>query len=150
MALVTVTGNAWDHSRDVIPADLHPRLFARPTADRIAGSLLVGVESQATLNPTTGAFTVKLESGLDYRMVMDWLLPGQETEPPERRARTYAEWPPFNSGSGGTIGSLFPPRATGTIVAELGPPPGSAEGVVWIDLTDVTADGALVYSPGGD
>lgn len=146
MAKVTVTGNAWDHSRKVIPASLMPRLFARPPADRISGSLLVGVESQATLNTTTGYFTVEVESGLDYQMVMDWLVPGQETEPPANRARAHAEWPVFNSAGGGPISSLFPPVPTGQIYAELGPPPPGTN-VVWIDLTDVTSDGALVYSP---
>lgn len=150
MAKVTVTGNAWDHSRDVIPANLQPRLFARPLADRITGSLLVGVESKATLNSSTGAFSVDLESDLDYVMVMDWLFPGQEEEPPANRARAYAEWPVFNSAGGGTISSLFPPISTGTIVAELGAPPPAAQGIVWIDLTNVTSDGALVYAPGGN
>ena len=147
MALVTITGNAWDHSQKVIPASQAPRLWARPLRDRIAGSLLAGVESRATLNLTTGAFFVDLESDLDYVMVMDWLIAGQETEPAGNRARGYAEWPVFNSAGGGPISSLFPPAPTGVIVAELGPPPAGAEGVVWIDLTNVSADGALVYAP---
>lgn len=146
MALVTVTGNAWDNSHVVIPAALQPRLWAKPTGDRIAGSLLIGVESQATLNPTTGAFSVEVESDLDYQMVMDWLIPGQETEPPEQRSRDHAEWPIFNSAGGGDIGSLFPPIPAGTIFAVLGPPPEGTRGITWIDLTDVTAEGALVYS----
>lgn len=147
MALVTITGNAWDHSRKVIPAGLQPRLWARPVADEISGSLLVGVSSRATLNTASGAFSVQLESDLDYAMWMDWLIPGQETEPPADRARGYAQWPRFNSGAGGPIGSLLPPRPSGTIYAELGPPPDEADGMLWIDLTDVTSDGALVYSP---
>lgn len=147
MAKVRITGNAWDHSSAVIPAQQQPRLWARPADDHIAGALLVGAESRATLNPTTGAFFVDVESGLNYQMVMDWLLPGEESEAPSKRSRDYAEWPIFNSAGGGPISSLFPPRPTGTIVAELGPPPPGAEGIVWIDLTNVTSDGALVYAP---
>lgn len=149
MAKVRVTGNAWDHSQKVIPAELQPRLFARPLGDRIAGSLLVGVESQATLNPTTGAFSVDVESGLDYRMFMDWLVPGQESEPPALRARAYAEWATFNAGGGGDIGALITSGLAGNIFAGLTPPPTSFSGT-WIDLSDVTADGALVYGPGGN
>lgn len=150
MAKVTVTGNAWDHSREVIPSELRPRLWARPVADQIAGSLLVGVSSRASLNLTTGAFAIELESGLDYTMWMDWLMPGQESEPPGDRAMGRAEWPVFNSASGGSISALFPAKATGTIVAELAPPPPEASGIIWIDLTDVTSEGVLVYGPGGN
>jgi hypothetical protein len=149
MALVTVTGNAWDHSRKPIPADLQPRLFARPLDDRIAGSLLAGVSSRATLNATTGAFSIQVESDLDYRMWMDWLLPGQQDQRVEFQARDMAEWPVFNSAGGGPIGSLLPPNASGVIVAELGAPPASAQRMVWIDLTDVTSDGVRVYADGG-
>jgi len=149
MAIVTVTGNAWDHSRRVIPAVLQPRLFARPVGDQIAGALLAGVSSRATLNTTTGAFSIELESDLDYRMWMDWLIPGQEDERVEYQARNHAEWPLFNSAGGGPIGTLIPAKPTGTIVAELGPPPDAAERVVWIDLTDVTSEGVLVYADGG-
>lgn len=149
MALVTITGNAWDHSRKPIPADLRPRLFARPLDDRIAGSLLAGVSSRVTLNATTGAFSIQVESDLDYRMWMDWLLPGQQDERVEFQARHMAEWPVFNSAGGGTIGSLLPPKQSGVIVAELGAPPASAQRMVWIDLTDVTSEGVRVYADGG-
>lgn len=147
MALVEITGSAWDHSHVVIPASLQPRLWAKPVASRIAGSLLAGVESRANLNLTNGSFWVRVESGLDYVMTMDWLVPGQETEPPEKRARSSVEWPVFNSGGGGPITGLYPPVPMGTITAELGPPPPGTEGIVWIDLTNVTSDGALVYAP---
>lgn len=110
MALVTITGNAWDHSRAPIPASLQPRLWFRPIAAHISGSLLAGVEVQATLTASTGAFTVKVESGpgLKYRVSMDWLVPGQETEPPENRARSYVEWPyEVYPDVGGDIGDLI-------------------------------------------
>lgn len=147
MALVRVTGNAWDHSQQIIPDVLQPRLFAKPPRSRIQGALLAGVESPAYLSATTGAFAVWLESDLDYQMVMDYLIPGQETEPPAQRARGYIEWPVFNSGGGGDISTLFPPAPAGTIFAALGKPPVGTSGITWIDLTDVNSDGALVYSP---
>lgn len=147
MAKVRVSGNAWDHSQAVIPNELQPRLFAKPLADRVSGSLLVGVESRAVLNPTTGVFFVDVESGLDYVMCMDWLFPGQEGEPPEMRARGYAEWPPFNSSGGGDIGTLIQSGTGGNVAAGLVPPPASF-GSAYINLSDVNADGALVYAPG--
>ena len=124
MALVTITGNAWDHSRKPIPADLQPRLFARPLDDRIAGALLAGVSSRATLNATTGAFSIDLESDLDYRMWMDWLLPGQQDERVEFQARDTAEWPVFNSASGGPIEELpGVPASVSSVLVQLAPPP---------------------------
>lgn len=124
MALVTITGNAWDHSRQVIPAELQPRLWAKPLGDRVSGSLLAGVESRATLDPVSGAFMVAVEGNLDYRMVMDWLVPGQEEEAPGGRARTFAEWPVFNSASGGAIQDLpGAPISSATVLVQLAPPP---------------------------
>lgn len=149
MALVTITGNAWDHSGKVIPAELMPRLWATPLDDRVSGGLLTGTKSRATLHPVTGAFTVEVESDLDYRMEMDWLIPGQQYTETGDYARSFAQWPRFNAAGGGPIGSLILPKPSGVIVAETSPPPESAERMVWIDLTDVTSEGVQVYAPDG-
>ena len=146
MALVPVTGNALDFAGAVIDAELRPRLFFKPLRSAIRGGLRIGVSTRATLNLVSGAFSAQLEDNTDYEPWMDWLRPGQQTEAPGDRAASRARWPTFNSSGGGPISSLYPPLPTAPIFAELGPPPPGTN-VVWIDLTDVTSEGALVYSP---
>lgn len=151
MPVVTITGNAWTHQGAPIPAAKHPELWFRPKAQAWGSDgLLVAVEAQATLNNSTGAFSVELvsEPGVYYQPVMRWLV--NETHPTEQWAYEYAEWPfLFTPGEGGPIGDLinnFPP---GVIIAALGPPVDAAANVVWIDLLDQTDEGAQVYAPAG-
>ena len=150
MALVQITGNAWDHQGQPIPANRAPELFFVPRAHGFGGSaLLVGGEAKATLNTSTGAFTVEVESqpGLLYQPRMRWLLNPDGPDPDQWRFGT-AEWPFLIApGEGGLITDLigvFPP---GTILVGIGPPP--VGGIVWIDINDQTEDGALVWAPEG-
>lgn len=130
MAVVTVTGNAWDHTGAPIPAALRPELWFRPARnDQSGNALLAGVEAEATLNPTTGAFTVQLvaEPWLRYTPVLRWLINPSEPDP-ERWAYGYAEWSwtinPFPNG--GPVGDLADVDLTvySVFVSLNAPPPG--------------------------
>lgn len=148
MTLVTIHGNAWTHQGRPIPAELRPRLKFFPKAHSFGGgALLVGVEARADLDLATGQFTVEVESepGLLYQPRMEWF-PGLSDE----TGAHWAEWPFLIApGNGGLITDLigvFPP---GTILVGLGAPPSGVAGVAWIDITDQTEEGALVYAPEG-
>ncbi len=149
MALVRITGNAWTHQGEPIPAERRPELFFVPKAHGIGDdSLLLGVEAKAALE-TDGEFAADVESypGLLYQPRMRWLLNPEEPDP-EMWAYGSAEWPFLIApGSGGPIGDLigvFPP---GTILVGIGEPP--IGGVVWIDITDETENGVAVWAPEG-
>lgn len=115
MPLVTVTGNAWDHSGAVIPATLQPELWFVPDQSHASGNaLLAGVETKATLSATTGAFTVDLwsdgdEGKIRYRPQMRHLTdPSMADWDIEKRVRGYVEWPFWvYPGAGGPIGDLI-------------------------------------------
>lgn len=133
MALVKVTGNVWDHSRTVFPASLLPRLWFVPSRASAYAGLMSRVEVQATLTATTGAFTVWLENapGVKYRPRLDWLIPGQQTEPAELRARGFDEWPfEFYPGPfGGPISELLQVDLTPwDVLVQLETPPPSFKG----------------------
>lgn len=129
MGVVTVTGNAWDHTGAPIPASNFPELWFRPLGHDIsAGSLLVGVEAKANLNLATGAFTVDLmaEPWIRYRPVLRWLVNPLEPNP-EMWSWGYAEWDwtfnPFPSG--GPISDLdVPDLSIFSILVGLTYPPG--------------------------
>ncbi|WP_336632847.1 MULTISPECIES: hypothetical protein [unclassified Microbacterium] len=107
MPLVTITGTARDHARVPISASLRPRLWFVPKNAEIGAGLMTATEVQATWTNNSGGFTVEVESGLAYRVRMDWLVPGQENEPPEKRARGFVEWPfDVNSDVGGDVDDL--------------------------------------------
>lgn len=94
MAQVTVSGNLWDHTGAPIPAERRPELFFRPRQSSIVDSgLLAGVEARASLNASTGAFTVRLEAhpGLRYDMYARWLVDPAERLP-ERWVFRSARW----------------------------------------------------------
>lgn len=62
-------------------------------------------------NRSTGAFSAEVWSTLQpdlwYTLRTDWLLPGQETEPSEERARGYCEWGQrIYPDAGGNVGDL--------------------------------------------
>lgn len=146
MALVTVTYNAWDHNREVIPASRQPRVGFKPLRTSLANGLMTNREVWGTLNSTTGAGSARLESapGLLFVPFMDWLT-GPATSENDRGG--YCEWAPILPGNGGDISDLADLRSFGPIIAAMGAPPEQLSGLVWIDLTDVSSAGALVYAP---
>lgn len=129
MAVVTVTGNAWDHTGNPIPASLFPELWFRPESHDVSnGSLLAGVEAKAALDTATGAFTVDLvaEPWIRYRPVLRWLINPNEPNM-QMWAWKYAQWlwdfNPFPNG--GTISDLGgPDLSIYSILVGLTYPPG--------------------------
>lgn len=99
MPWVEVWGYVTDHRQENVPAELEPRLYFKPNRGRIDGQgALDNVRVWGSLNRETGYFAATIWSDpgdpeLWYTLCMDWLPPGQETEPTEERARTYYEWP---------------------------------------------------------
>lgn len=133
MATVTVTGNAWDHTGSPISAALHPELWFRPSQSNVAGNdLVAGVEAKATLNLTTGAFSVVLVSapGIKYTPFMRWLINPEENDP-AKWAFGYAEWrfqiAPYPVG--GPIGTLTDVDLTAfNVLVTLDTPPAGYRG----------------------
>jgi len=90
--------------------------------------MAVGVEAIATLNASTGAFSVSLiaEPYIVYRPFLTWLIAGGSD--PQDWARGYAEWDwtinPYPNG--GLIDELAPTAlTTGSVLISLDdPPPG--------------------------
>lgn len=148
MALVTITGNVWDHSRDAIAESQQPRLWFRPDRSRVGPGLLGDEEVQASLTASTGAFTVQLESalGISYTPVLDYLVPGMSSESPGNRARGYVEFPRIYPGDGGDIGDLGEFIGMSGIVFGFGPPPSHFRDVVYLDITGPDID---IYGPRG-
>lgn len=149
MALVTVTYNAWDHNREVVPAELHPRVGFRPVGTSLAAGLMTSREVWGSLNPTTGAGAVEIESspGLVYVPFMDWLVDRtQEAETVENRARAYCEWKPVFPGVGGPIETLDPAVGFRGILYGFGSPPLFLENVVYLNITGPTI---RIYGPAG-
>lgn len=146
MGLVTITGNVWDHSRDPIPEAQQPRLWFRPNRSRVGAGLQAGVETQATLTASTGAFTVELESFPDttYTPVLDYLISGSTD--PDVRARGYIEFPPIFPGTGGDISSLGAFVGVNGIIFGFGPPPAHLSAVVYMDIT---GPNIRIYGPTG-
>ncbi|GAA4774706.1 hypothetical protein [Microbacterium gilvum] len=112
MPLVTLTGNVSEHGLAILPESLQQRLWLVPNKGHIKGSrALDGQPVLCALNRATGAFTADvwstLEPDLFYTLRADWLIPGQESEPSEERARAFFEWPvPIFPDTGGPIGDL--------------------------------------------
>ncbi|WP_242085974.1 hypothetical protein [Microbacterium lacticum] len=152
MALVTITYNAWDHNRQVVPAGLHPRVGFRPLSTRITSGLVTDREVWGSLDPVTGAGSVQLESveGVLYVPFMDWLTdPDQETEVSLNRARGYCEWDPVFPGQGGPIKDLPPFVRLGGVWYGLGAPPSmllARDDVIYLDIT---GPGVGVWAPQG-
>lgn len=149
MALVTITYNAWDHNRQPIPAAQAPEVWFRPLGSSYSAGLMTDREVKGTLNATTGAGSVQLETSPDllYVPFMRWLVPGQENTP--NAARGYAEWPAVFPADGGPIDSL--PGAFGRLSGVwygFGDPPDvvAAEPVVYLDIS---GPGIGVWVPSG-
>lgn len=136
MAKVTVTYNAWDHNREVIPAVLQPRVGFRPIKSSLASGLMTNREVWGTLNGS-GSGSVQLESEPDvfYVPFMDWLeVPGAA----EHDARGYCEWDPIYPGQGGPIDQLPPATKFAGFLYGLGDPPQYIKrrnDVIYIDIS---------------
>lgn len=148
---VKVTYQAWDHNGEEIPAELHPRVGFKPLQTSLYNGMLTSREVWGTLNPDgTGEVMLENTPGILYVPFIEWLTdPSQWAEKVENRAVGRSEWKPIIPGDGGDITDLADLTPYGPIVAVLGPPPAATQGIVWIDLTDQTVDGALVYAPEG-
>lgn len=149
MALVTVTGNAWQMDQQPISSGLEPELWFRPLATSLAHGLLSSREVKATLERATGSFSVQLESHpkLLYVPVMRWLVPATSgNESMENRARGYDEWPMIHPGSGGDISELNPEVGLYGLLYGFGAPPQRLERVVYLDIT---GPAIRIYGPAG-
>lgn len=111
MARVPMTGKLVDGGGDPIDQTLEPRLWAVPERSVISeGEAITDDEVLADLEPN-GDFSVMVDNaaGLRWRLWVDRLAPGQETEPPEHRARMWVQWTDwFFPGAGGDIGDTYP------------------------------------------
>ena len=152
MVAVDVTGRLVAPDGKPYPAARRPKLGFRPLAHTAgSGSLVPAVETYAVVDPLTGMFLAQLESipGLRYRPFVQWVLNPGEPDP-ALWAMGSAEWDfDFHPGGGGAIDVLANLVPVASIAAQLTPPPVSATGMVWIDLSDVALGGALVYAPEG-
>lgn len=138
MALVTITYNAWDHNRQVIPAELQPRVGFRPLATSLANGMLTKREVWGSLNPTTGAGSVQLESapGLLYVPFMEWLRdPSQASESVQNRALGSCEWEAIFPGTGGPITELSKFVGQLGLLYGFGNPPQQLENAIYLDIT---------------
>lgn len=133
MPVVTVTGNAWDHTGGPLPASIVPELWFRPKGAVVTdGALLTPREVKANLDLATGAFTVDLVagSGVLYTPVLSWLL-NPDASTPQEQARGWAEWNftinPYPNG--GPIEQLANTDLTiFTVLVSLDPPPAGYKG----------------------
>lgn len=152
MALKLVTGSLWDHMQVVIPANQYPRLWFRPDGPSVSSSgLQTDMSVRATYNQATGFFSVELDNrpGMRYRPWVDYLIPGQETEPPEDRARGRVEWDFWvYPANGGPIWDLtdVPIFGPTIMLGEGAPPSWIPSGGLYIDV--FSPNGADVYSEG--
>lgn len=141
MARVPITGRLVDGGGDVLDPTLNPRLWGVPERSVISeGEAITDDEVRADLQ-STGDFTIMLDNapGLRWRLWVDRLVPGQETEPPERRARQWVQWTDwFFPGTGGDIGDTYPVDNASMLWIGVAPPPRNEdgtwdEGTRWLD-----------------
>lgn len=145
MPKVTLTGNAYAGNGRVIPAANRPELWFQPIEDKQSASVLVtGVESKATLNTSTGAFTVEVFSapGLMYLPYITWVVNPVDAE--EKWSRRRAYWEPLLPGSGGAIGALMPLAKFNGVVTGFGPPGPEYVDVFYADVSGVVP---VFYGP---
>lgn len=145
MVLVTVTGNAWDMSRQAFPAGVLPELWFCPERAGVTSALFADVEVKANLTLSTGAFSVALESipGVAYVPILRTVRNPQEPQP-ERRSLDEHRWPAIFPGSGGNIGALMPFAPINGITFGDGPPPASYRDVAYLDISGVKP---VLYGP---
>ena len=151
MALVTVTGNAWQGDRKPIPSDLGPELVFRPICSTIAGGLFTANEVVAEwTGESPGEFSVRLESQpeLLYVPVLRWRVPDPR-EVFENWARKYEEWDPIFPGNGGPIGQLPGVVKLGGVWYGIGEPPEVLKRRNDVIYLDITGPGVGVWAPAG-
>ena len=150
MALVPITGFLRNAGGAPVAQARDPRVFLIPLEESIEAGIADASPVQATItNYTTGAWTANVQSlpGLRYRVVSDYLV---DTSPTAKTRRKRYQWPQtFLAGSGGPVEDLVELTSYGPIVASLGGPPPGTTDIVWIDLTNISPDGALVLGPEG-
>lgn len=149
----TITYNAWDHARDVIPASLQPEVWFRPVGTSYAAGLMSSREVKGTLNVSSGAGSVKLESvpGITYVPVLRWLSDStQDAETVQNRSRGYDEWTPFYPGDGGPIDQLptVSPHVSG-IFYGFGNPPAWVRALSTAVYLDINGPAIRVWGPEG-
>ncbi|KRD51971.1 hypothetical protein [Microbacterium sp. Root280D1] len=140
MTLVTITYNAWDANRGKIPAADKPEIWFRPLTTSVENGLITDREVKGTLDYSTGAGQVQLESapGLLYVPFLRWLS-NPLLDEPGNRAFEYAEWSPFHPANGGPIDELpgIVP-AFGAFFYGFGDPPNFLfirNDVIWVDIS---------------
>lgn len=149
MAQVTITYNAWDHNREVVPANLQPEVWFRPLGTSLANGLMTAREVKGTLNASTGVGSVSLESapGLMYVPEMRWLVDeSQASESEPNRARGYCEWEAFFPADGGPISELSPIVGLFGLLYGFGPPPSYLTLAIYLDIT---GPAIKIYGPKG-
>lgn len=113
MPLVTITGNLRDHGIIALPTQFEQRLWFKPNKGHlVSGYALDGARVFADLTPqagfSAGVWSEPNDPDFWYTLCTDWLIPGQETEPTEERARGFFEWPQrIYPDAGGPIGDLI-------------------------------------------
>lgn len=151
MALVTVTGKLTDAGGAPFPANLEPRLYAVPLKATAFGEALLSDDEVLATLASSGSFSVDIENppGVRYVMFLDRLIPGQELEPPEKRARSWVQWSdPFFPGAGGDIGDLSGTEDyIGVLWIGPTPPPNGPPwpvGTRWLDSNPASDDFAWI------
>jgi hypothetical protein len=146
MTQVTVTGNVYSHGRAPIAASLQPRLWFRPDKPHMAVGLQDSRGVLATLNATTGAFSVEIESfpGVRYIPTLEYLRSADDTY--AKGAFGFEEWPMFYPGSGGDISALSSFVGSFGLLFGFGAPPSELSNVIYIDIT---GPAIRIYGPTG-
>lgn len=150
MPLVTVTYNAWDHNREVVPAELRPRVGFRPVATSLEAGLMTDREIWGGLNTTTGAGSVELESipGLFYVPFMEWLTDASQwSEAVQNRAMGRSEWKPIHPANGGSISNLPGVVKLSGVWYGFGSPPSFLRERDDSIYLDITGPGVGVWGP---
>lgn len=135
MARVPIRGKLVDGGGDVLDPTLQPRLWGVPERAVLSeGEAITDDEVLADLTLTgsnAGDFTIMLDNaiGLRWRLWVDRLVPGQETEPTERRSRQWVQWTDwFYPGAGGDIGQTAPVDNASVMWVGPTPPPTNDDG----------------------
>jgi hypothetical protein len=110
VATVEVSGNVRTPKGVAFPEGMGAELWFRPNQDAVApGTLIVGVEEMAELDPGTGTFTAMLEVAPDlwYKPFFRWVVDKSDPKP-SNWSFGYREWPyQLWPGNGGAIEDLL-------------------------------------------
>lgn len=144
MALVTVTYNAWDHNRRVVPASLQPEVWFRPMRSSLANGLMTERAVRGTLDVATGAGQVQLESAPDLVYVPEMRWRFDSTQP---AARAACEWEAIHPGKGGPIHALPGVVKLGGVWYGFGEPPQQLRNRNDVIYLDITGPGVGIWAP---